>query len=314
MRIYDAQGLVKHGPGPTGATGAQGPVGPPGPPGADGEQGEQGDAGPPGPAGAAGANGSSGTVGPPGVPGPAGEDGADGDMGPPGSQGPAGANANLTPDSHPSSPNVANDEFETGSSIDTTGARTSGATAWTALGLSTGTTSVANGSLLMKPALTASRNLGGYTQPVSGTWAYTAKFSVYNSATNTLIGLFIATASGAAGNILVFGINQLSLIVQRLTNNTTFSANQLLTANAVILAVGTALTPATVQVYLRVAYDGTNLTFSVSSSGVEGTFQQVYTETSAAFLGTPTLVGIGGDNESAGTQAIGIYDWFRKTA
>lgn len=127
MKIYDSQGLVKHGPGPAGPTGPGGPPGSAGPPGVDGEDGEpglpgaagvpgsvgqsgpQGPAGPPGldgedgepgPPGAAGVSGTAGLQGPQGPAGPPGLDGEDGEPGPPGPQGlqgPAGAGGASTP-------------------------------------------------------------------------------------------------------------------------------------------------------------------------------------------------------------------------
>lgn len=225
------------------------------------------------------------------------------------SGGGGGGSANVTPDTHPGTPNTHDDEFEVGSTIDTAGTRFSGAQAWTAFGLSTGSNDVVNGSLLFKPALTASRNLGGYSQPVSGSWGYTCKLNFARYQTNTLLGMFVARST-AAGAILVFGFNAAVLVVQRLSNNTTFSANQLLTANQI-----SATTLHTDCVYQRITYDGTTLRFFISWSGVEGTFIEVYSETSAAFLGgAPALIGLGGDNEHATIQTFLICDWFRKTS
>lgn len=229
---------------------------------------------------------------------------------------------NITPDSHPSTPTGVglgpNDEFETGATIDTAGARYASATAWTAFGLSTGANAVSGGNLVFKPALTASRNFGGYSQPVAGaTFTYTmkAKISAYNASTGA--GMFFATASGAAGKILWIGFGSGGFIAQRLTNNTTFSANQ---STAGTWSATTNIASPTSQssspwVYMRLAYDGTNLTASFSDTGVEGTFFQYYTETAAAFLGgAPALVGFGADNESATVQLAQIIDWFRRTA
>jgi hypothetical protein len=62
---------------------------------------------------------------------------------------------NITPDLHPLTPAGIglgpNDEFETGSSIDTAGVRYPGATSWTPFNLGAGATSVAQGSLLYTP-------------------------------------------------------------------------------------------------------------------------------------------------------------------
>lgn len=219
--------------------------------------------------------------------------------------------ANVNADTHPSSANAADDEFEAGSAIDTTGARFSGATAWTAF--NTGTvTVIAQGALALKPDLVGTRKVNGYTQPISGSWGYTCKLSVARWSTNSLIGMILATASGTGGNIIVFGLNGDDIVVQRLTNATTFSANSLAATN-IVPAIGS---PGfqSIEVYLRITYDGTTLRFLISTTGIGDSFVEVHNQTSAAFLGTPTLLGVGGDNESASVQAVGIYDWFRKTS
>lgn len=223
-----------------------------------------------------------------------------------------GSSENVTADTHPVSANAADDEFETGSAIDTAGTRFSGATSWTAFSLSTGTDLVEQGALTFRPALTASRNVGGYSQPVTGTWGYTCKIQIKSWSTNTLLGMFVATASGASGNIVVLGFNGTTLIVQRLTNSTTFSSN-VSTAASVLSATG-ATAGLSHYAYLRITYDGTTLRFYLSWTGIEESYHLTYSETSAAFLGTPALAGICGDNESASLQSKAIYDWFRKTS
>lgn len=221
------------------------------------------------------------------------------------SGGGGGGSANVNADTHPSSPDAADDEFETGSSID--------GSKWTAFSLSTGSAVVAQGALIFKPALTNSRNVGGYTQPVSGSWGYTCKLAVSSFTNDGAGGMFVATSSGASGNILLFGLGGFGVttLVQRLSNASTFSANQVATGQWAHFA-----TPAlqTVPLYLRITYDGTTLRFLMSSAGVEGSFNEVYSETSAAFLGTPALIGLGYDNHVVGTQTVLVCDWFRKTS
>lgn len=222
-----------------------------------------------------------------------------------------GGSANITPDTHPTSPTTWDDEFETGTTINTT-------SLWTPFGLLTGTGPLSQGSLIFNPALNGgSRNYGGYGQVVpSGAWAFTAKMTTFNFAGGAAGGLFVATSSGVSGHILHFGFtgNGANWVAQRLSNNTTFSAN----------VVGPATMWNTNNVagggspewyYLQLAYDGTtNLNLLTSYSGIAGTFVQQYTETTAAFLGTPGIIGIGCDNESATVQSVLIADWFRRTA
>lgn len=52
------------------------------------------------------------------------------------SGGSGGGSSNMTPDTHPGTPTSFDDEFEYGTSIDVTGGRASGATAWTVLATS----------------------------------------------------------------------------------------------------------------------------------------------------------------------------------
>ncbi|MGH8258784.1 MAG: hypothetical protein ACREUG_03740, partial [Steroidobacteraceae bacterium] len=168
------------------------PAGGIGPPGMDGEPGEDGAwmPGPPGRDGAAGAKGdpgpagpSGGPVGPMGAPGFDGEPGEDGMWGAPGvpGSGGSGAAANITPDTHPSSPTVWDDEFEFGSTLDTTGARRSGANPWTIVNTpGSSSQSIADGALnvLLKTSAVGSF-LATQPAPSSGAWAFELKLSGY---------------------------------------------------------------------------------------------------------------------------------------
>lgn len=225
----------------------------------------------------------------------------------------SGSGENITPDSHPAIPNAADDEFEVGSSIDTAGTRFSGATAWTAFNVNTGTNAVRQGALSLRPYLFATRNIGGYTQPVSGTWDYRCKITTTRWNTNTLHGIALATASGTAGNIIIFGLNGGTLVVQRLSNVTTFSSNSY-TGSGLIAVVGSPVFNLYTPVYLRITYDGTTLRFYTSLTGDEDTYSEVNNQTSAAFLGAPTLIGLLADNQSNSAQSVAVYDWFRRAA
>lgn len=226
----------------------------------------------------------------------------------------AGGSANITPDTHPSSTNAANDEFEAGTSIDTAGTRFSGATTWTAFNISTATNVVGQGALAFKPALSASISINGYSQPTAGaTWAYTVKYSQYSPNASAGMGLFVATSSGASGKIVSLNVNNNILTVQAFTNSTTFSSSLFNGTSSGFPQVsdrGTSFG----WIYLRIVFDGTNLIFSVSFSGIEGTFNQLFSQAATTNLGVPARIGLGGSIQSASNQAIALYDWFRKTA
>ena len=317
------QGLYGiQGPYGSGSQGIQGISGSDAAQGSQGTQGSQGYTG-------SGSDGTQGTQGVQGIQGYFGNQGTQGiqglgnvgTQGVQGIQGTSGGGSstfNVDSDTHPSSPNVFDDEFEYGSSIDTSGARASGAVAWTAFNLGTGSTAISHGSLVFSPALTASRTNGGYSQPVSGTWTITAKLSYLMNNSDCGGGLALWDNSGASGEMIVFGgagNSSLYALVQRLTNNSTFSANQLLTTNGFLSAYGSGVAgpTGTIPVYQRIQNDGTNLKFSISYTGIEGSFKQLYTETIAAFIGTVGYAGITYDNQDATNQSLLICDWIRKT-
>lgn len=221
----------------------------------------------------------------------------------------ASGTTNITVDTHPSPELSVNDEFEEqGSAIDTTGGRFSGAASWTAFNIGTSSSTQNQGALLLSTTLSASRTYAGYTQAIAGaTWSYTARVHQQAPNTNSLPGLFLATASGASGKVNAFGINSTGFVVQHLTNPTTFSANAFSGGSYA------AISGTYPWVYLQIAFDGTNLHYNVSATGMPGSFTTLFSETPAAFLGTPTLIGVGNDNESASAQSVLVCDWFRKT-
>lgn len=321
--------------GAAGATGARGPQGSPGRPGLDGECGDIGDWGPPGPrgpqgvAGATGATGASGPrglqgfVGPPGWDGPPGDEGPMGPPGPAGPPGTAGATGvNITPDTHPSSPTAWDDEFEYGSSIDTTGARRSGANAWSWVNQNSATAAVGRGNVL----LSAPQNGGQFSYaaqaPPSGTWKFRAKISVPAYLTNApYAGLLLYNS--ANGHNVFFGTIYNTFI--------TGGAPGLIVAVSTSWPSGGGATthapPSTSYIssatardlsrysYLEIEYDGTTLYYRVSPSGVDGSFSQVYSGTASSDLGAaPTNIGLAAGSYGAGVPAILACDWFRRTS
>src|ERR1700761_1669735 len=229
-----------------------------------------------------------------------------------------GGSANITPDTHPSVVPGNNDEFEFGTTIDTTGSRFAGATPWTNFGTVTSTWTVADGSLIMRLFAGSGGNMNGYTQPVSGsTWEYTAKLATGDTTTNFNGGMILATSSGTAGRIVQYGWaasgSTLILVVQHWTSSTA-SLGSVFTIPAftpIMFTTGNVSS----WVYFKVKFDGTNLLFSASFTGVTGTYRQIYTETAASFIGTVATVGIGGQQNGAVSPTPFIAcDWFRKTA
>jgi hypothetical protein len=239
------------------------------------------------------------------------QDGEDGAAGPPGVSGTGGGVTspfNVTPDTHLALPTGVglgpNDEFETGSSIDTAGTRYAGATPWTAFNAVTGTTTnVDSGSLVLTAAnVTLSNN--GYSQPIVGaTWEYTCRLAITMQSA-AAYGMLLATAAGASGAILQIVVySGTTAYAQRYNSATSFNSNM---ANTAVSAQFN---------YLRVGYDGTNLNLYVSTTGVGSTFVLLYSETPAAFLGSvPTLVAVSGNINGGNAASQGVFDWFRRTA
>lgn len=218
---------------------------------------------------------------------------------------------NLTPDLHPATPTGIglgpNDEFETGATIDTAGTRYSGATAWTSFNNTGYTTAISgDGSLILTNATNTTALCGGYTQPITGaTWEYTAKISLRGATSGG--GLFLGTASGAAGKVichLVTGNGGAGNVIQYNSTPTTFVTN-LFSGGTYPQAQGTFP-----WVYMKIGFDGTNLNFSTSLTGAVGSFVKLYSETPASHLGTATLIGL---TQGTPDTFSTICDWFRKT-
>lgn len=231
-----------------------------------------------------------------------------------------GGLSNLTVDLHPSIPTGVglgpNDEFErsAGTGIDTAGTRYTGATPWTAFNIGTGTAvETGSGCLFFTPPVVAGVNYSGYTQPVpaSGDYSYLMKISCAGLTTNQLVGLLVATSSGASGHLYLFGTASNTAIAQRATNSTTFSSNTgSLTGSPGLGAPG-------VMPYLYYRFDWkastSTFTVTVSFSGDGGSFFLLQTELAATFLGTPGLIGFGAENQFS-AHAIASIDFFRRIA
>jgi hypothetical protein len=219
----------------------------------------------------------------PHIPGPAGPAGTSGTGG-------SASPFNVSLDTHttavPAFP--ATDYFE-GATLDTAGTRFSGATPWGWLNQGSATAVLAAGAVFI------SGNSDGHVHAIiqaapSTPWAYVARVALFCSENSdqTIAGLLVY--NGGTGALLEFGLVTTSALLSifEFTNPTTFSA--ILTSAAV--PPGAASTVQQEWLYLRIANDGTNLTFGVSYTGIPGTFYPVATTTIAAFIGAVTHIGI----------------------
>lgn len=205
---------------------------------------------------------------------------------------------NITPDTHPASPTVFDDEFESGTVIDTTGARRSGANPWVIFGGSSANYPVANGSV----GATSGTNAAVQTLP-AGSWTFVTKIWWQNSSQQG--GLLIGNrTTGKAYNIFQFTSNAWDIQLGTINATTwayAFSSNLTINNALISVQIGWA--------YIQVAYNGTTLTVSASSSGLPGTFVGIAPRTVATDLGgAPLEIGLG----LAGYAQQ--WDWFRRTA
>lgn len=225
----------------------------------------------------------------------------------------ASTSANITPDTHPTSPTAWNDEFEYGTSVDTTGARFSGANAWTWINQGTATGNVAQGALALTdgPA-SATDNWRLILQAVpSGAWAFRAKLKAYLFANYQNYGLVLYNS--ANGKLINFGPTwnggAINATVHEYTNKTTYSSS--------IIVVNEPYLPAaqTFPVYYEITYDGSSaLNFLASASGYNSDFTSTTNSTVAAFLGGITHIGLGTNPNNSTYPSTLFVDWFRRTA
>jgi hypothetical protein len=224
---------------------------------------------------------------------------------------------NVTPDTHAALPTGVglgpNDEFETGTTIDTSGTRYSGATPWTAFNLSTATNSVSNGSLVFLPAAISSLSINGYSQPVpAGNWTYEAKIQGFETGGSQILGMFVATSAGATGKLQTFHITTQDIQVDNFNSATSFSGGASSVTGAYILL--DTHTETTIPVYLQISLAGTTLNYAYSLTGIPGTFTTILSTSTSTFLGAaPALIGLMGLSQTTAQSTL-LCDWFRRTA
>lgn len=224
---------------------------------------------------------------------------------------PATPPGNVNADTHPAIVNAANDEFESGSTLDTTGTRFSGATPWTIQNPQTCSFVVQQGSLsfLAPPASTQNTAI---TQPVPAATPYTYNAKFWGCTTDTAVA--IAIGALGTGKFLAFGvgINGASLFMS-VWEGTALSSVLSSVANVAITNYS-AFQAKVAPHYLQVNNDGTNINFSFSESGVPKSYMQFFTQAISAFL-VAAPVNLGLLNFGiVGSTSVLCCDWWRRTA
>lgn len=223
--------------------------------------------------------------------------------------------ANVDPDTHPSSPNDADDEFEFGSGLDTTGARRAGAISWvkTAYGSSASTETISRGSLVS--LTTGGDNPVVIRQTIASpttAWKYRAKI----------------TMNRPAGFV---NFNQVGMHAYRSANTKWSAVHKLYSSGRnVETAKWTANTfdsasaygdiyggdvPYRDWLYFEIEFDNTNLYFRWSATGHDGSFVTLLTEAKSTWLsGDPDQIGLHNHQANASAGLIMFVDWFRRVA
>lgn len=197
------------------------------------------------------------------------------------------------PQTKPASPNAANDyfggaDYPSEAALDTAGSRFTGATGWQWRNQGTSTASVGGGRLLLVPQVNGQHH--GVEQAVpGGTWRYqgliTGKVDQLTNTVETV--MYVANnATGRAlvGGLVVISTGQLGLHASVWNNLTSWSADRKNPAPYDACQSWTG--------WIEVEYDGTNLIFRSSPTGLPGSFSIFWKETVAGWVVTPTHIGL----------------------
>lgn len=213
------------------------------------------------------------------------------------------------PDDIPEDPDAADDEFE-GSTLDTTGERSNGATPWEWHNQSDATATLTQGHLVLTDPGSATTNIEVIRQAApSGAWVYRMKFTDFISANTDFSG---------AGIILQNNTNtKCVLFVKDRTGNFDISVDR---HDDLGSGPSTSLGgidnffstwDVRLPIYFEVESDGTTLYFRYSGSGVNGSFVTLLSETIATHLGTVDYIGLTASSANSSDVTM-VVEWFRR--
>lgn len=217
----------------------------------------------------------------------------------------------LSPDTPPVNPENADDEFEYGTTLDTSGERRAAATSWAWRNQDQTTAAVGGGNLILVAPSDAGRELHGVEQVTSGVYVYRCKFAVKHDNDSTMMG-GVYVGVNSSGKLLSLSLGYTggaqTLQVDRWTDATTHS---------------TAVSASTTidedhdkhdWLYVEIVYDVYNdITFKYSKTGVEGTFITFHSEDYTTFLGAaPDRIGIWAASSASAKITVLVCDWFRQ--
>jgi hypothetical protein len=217
---------------------------------------------------------------------------------------PGGTTSPLTPDTVPESPAAQDDEFDTGSAIDTG--------LWTAHNATNLTDSVRRGALLLSIAgANASVNQRGYYQalPAGAAWEFETKVTLLGDVDSTTFEAGLWLIESATGKILSLHVGYSAGVLiwtSRWTNVTTFGA----TINTVTPVV----TPVQNPYYLRIELSGSNYLCKYSKTGHLWTTLSTVAKTTP-FTTEADRIGLKLYNDGAwNADGYGMFEHFRRVA
>lgn len=211
-------------------------------------------------------------------------------------------------DAPPATPNNPDDEFDSGSSIDTTGARRASSVSWdVSLSNSTTTFAVAKHRLVVAtPAVGGGNNLRTARQAIVGasTWRYEAPVTIVTGGigTNHFGGMILRES--ATGKIVVLWVSAGNAQVGVYYFNSVSSFNT--------SAVGPYNAHQFSQ-YLAIECDGTNYIYEVSRNG-KGWERILITTKSNFFTTAADEIGFGCDANNGSVGCVMESEWFRQVA
>ena len=217
------------------------------------------------------------------------------------------------PDQPPSTADVADDEFTYGSGIDTSGARFTGANAWTWVNQGSATSSISHGSILRITEPQASGdNWRMVTQTMpSAPFMYRAKVA-HRLGAASWHAVAMVLRDSAAGKLIAYGIERSStsnggrLQVNYMNSPSSYSSTP---------STGPTLTipEGTEWIYFELEDDSTDLIFRWSFTGVDGSFVLLHQSTRTAFLSAADEIGLGANANNASAGGTDVFvDWFRR--
>lgn len=225
----------------------------------------------------------------------------------------AGGSVIYPIDAPPTSPANPDDEFSTGSTIDTAGTRFSGANAWTLYESAGGNvgSEVNTGAGIIWLTVSGSNSIQGFYQALAaGNFKYRMKLSIEGAnSTNNYGGFFLHDSVG--GKLEAFYLrphvpstaNLVALEKGRWTNQTTFDATGLV--RDIVLSPG-------FSIYLEIERSSTTLTYRYSATGRR--FIQFTTNSETAHMAnSPNRIGIFYNTSTTNGPHITV-EWFRKVA